>query len=471
MSLHEDHSHPEEQSDGPAHRHYTTILEEAILADAFLLFRSKPERSAERAAILNAVATHVRDMDAHWDTRRVRLWFNNNTHAFPADLPPSGMPGDTPPRFDRIVRLSDLHEHGVGLMQVLTQLLSARDVAELPSPPSDASLRRSTALYVVGGNLPLSHSRHPAFRSFMAELVADTPVPPVPRVRGEILALAREFHDQVVARAGGFHFVHIMADTARVRGRNWLGVCLVTLDRFFPWAVIEIRNQTSEVIARALGSVIEDLGSHGLSTCSVVTDNAQSEVKVVKILSSQYSVFRVPCLSHPANLVIHDFFGILYPDHNVFKELGYMIDALLRPGPGGPFHGCPTLTPTRWFCLWDLFTYVVGRYEDIGRFLAGIVPVSGRVHPFEIFTRYDFRNIVCFLELVGSFIKWSECEDSTLGTAWGLVLHVNSSLLSAAERGVPYAGVFLQCFASRFTETAGVKEMLQAFLMTRRGLE
>jgi hypothetical protein len=155
LSLHEDRSQPEEGSDGPPPRHYRTRLEQVILADASVLFHSHPERSARRAAIPNAVATYLRDMDACWNTRRVRLSFHNNAHAFPADLPPSGMPGDTPLGFDRIVRLSDLREHGAGLVQVLTQLLSARDVAELPSPPSDASLGRSTALHVVGGNLPL----------------------------------------------------------------------------------------------------------------------------------------------------------------------------------------------------------------------------------------------------------------------------------------------------------------------------
>jgi hypothetical protein len=44
----------------------------------------------------------------------------------------------------------------------------------------------------------------------------------------------------VILATGGFHFVRIMADTARVRGRNWLGVCLVTLNRVLPWTVLEI---------------------------------------------------------------------------------------------------------------------------------------------------------------------------------------------------------------------------------------
>jgi hypothetical protein len=89
LFLHGDNPRPEEQPDVPHCRHYTTGLEEAILADAFLLFRSRPERSAECAAILDAVATHLRGTDARRYARRVRLWFNDNAHAFPVDPPPS----------------------------------------------------------------------------------------------------------------------------------------------------------------------------------------------------------------------------------------------------------------------------------------------------------------------------------------------------------------------------------------------
>jgi hypothetical protein len=381
------------------------------------------------------------------------------------------MPGDSPPQFEPIARLSDLRQLEVRLEQVLTRLLSVRNIAELPSSPSDASLKKSTALYIVEGNLPLSHPRHPAFREFLTKLLPDPRFPVVPQIRREILALAEGFQNQVTPATEGFHFVHLMADIARVRGRNWLGVCLVTLNHFMPWGVIEICNQTSKAIAEALGTVIENLGCRGLSTCSVVTDNAQNEISAVKILSSKYSVLRVPCLSHTANLVIHDFFSKLYPGHNVFRDLGYMIDVLLRPGPGGPFHGCPTLTPTRWFSLWEFFTYVVDRYDVIRDFLAHAVPARDRVHPVEIFERYDFRHIVHFLELIGSFIKWSECEDSTLGTTWGLIRHVNDSLVTGIEHGMPHANVFMICFASRFTETADIREMLLAYLMTRNGLE
>jgi hypothetical protein len=125
----------------------------------------------------------------------------------------------------------------------------------------------------------------------------------------------------------------------------------------------------------------------------------------------------------------------------------------------------------RWFCLWDLFTYVTGRYDAIKNFLEETVPARGKVHPIQIFRRYDFRHIVYFLELIGSFIKWSECEDSTLGTAWGLILHVNSFLVAGAEQGMPYAHVCLGCIVSRFTKTADINEMLLAYLMTRNGLE
>jgi hypothetical protein len=458
---------PEEDHSDPPTRRHTTREELAILTVAILRFYSESERSPERAAIQKETVALLQMMDGRWTARHVRLWFSNNRQTYCV----GPCLGDSSPKFDRPVRLSDLRELEAGLEQLLTRLLTDRDMAELPAPPPDASLKRSTALYVVRGNLPLSHPRHPAFRRYLGELLSGPQVPGVSLVRQEILRLACEFRDKVVTAAGGFHFVHIMADTARVRGRNWLGVCLVTLDRFLPWAVLEIPNQTSVAIAEALALVIGNLRDHGLSTCSVVTDNAQSEVKAVKILWSRYSVFRVPCLSHTANLVIGDLFAALYPDWDVFQDLGYVIGVLTRPGPGGPFHGCPTLTPTRWFCLWDFFTYVVRRYDEIGEFLAHTVPVRGKVHPFVVFRRYDFGAILPFLGLVGSFIKWSECEDSTLGTAWALVLQVRDTLLGGAVEGRPHAREFLRCFTSRLTKTADVGGMLLAYLMTRSGLD
>jgi hypothetical protein len=99
------------------------------------------------------------------------------------------------------------------------------------------------------------------------------------------------------------------------------------------------------------------------------------------------------------------------------------------------------------------------------------VPARGTVPAFEIFKRYDFHHIVYFLALIGSFIKWSECEDSTPSTAWGLILHVNSSLVTGVEHGMPHANELLICFTSRFTKTADINGMLLPYLMTRNGLE
>jgi hypothetical protein len=131
------------------------------------------------------------------------------------------------------------------LGQLLTRLLTDRDVAELPTPPPDASLKKSAALYVVGGNLPLSRPRHPAFRRYLGELLSDPQIPGLSLVRQEILRLTCAFRDGVVPATGGFYFVRVMADTARVRGGNWLGVCLVALNPFLSWAALELPDRRS----------------------------------------------------------------------------------------------------------------------------------------------------------------------------------------------------------------------------------
>jgi hypothetical protein len=291
----------------------------------------------------------------------------------------------------------------------------------------------------------------------------------VPHVRQAILELAEAFRAEVSLDNEGFQFVHLMADTAKVRGRHFLGVCLATLKTFYPWRLIHVPDQTGETLARELGALIGELRRRCLTTCGVVTDNANGEIKTVKLLKQEHSVFRVPCLSHTANLVIKDFLGRLYPGRNALKELGALIEVLPR-GFGAAFHGCPTLTVTRWFCLWAFFTYVVDHYDAIKGFLELGLRVQHRDRVLEIFRLYDFRGLLYFFALIGSFIKWTEGRDSTLGTAWGLVLYVHRALAARVSQGVPYAAVFLECFAERFTTTADVSKMLAAYLMTRDGL-
>jgi hypothetical protein len=142
--------------------------------------------------------------------------------------------------------------------------------------------------------------------------------PSVPAIRQAILTLAEDFRARVDAVAEGFEFVQLTAHTARVRRRDWLGVCLVTLRTVLLWTVLEIPNQTAATIARALDVLIGTFRDRGLSTVSAVADNARSEIRAVELLSHWHSVFRFPCLSHKANLVIQDFFAAIYPNRNVF---------------------------------------------------------------------------------------------------------------------------------------------------------
>jgi hypothetical protein len=143
---------PPDPGEGPGDRptrRRTTREELAILKVAILRFYSEAERSAERAAIQEETAARLRVMDGHWTTRHERLWFSNNRQAYCV----GPCLGDSSPKFDRPVRLSDLREPEVSLEQLLTRLLTDRDMAELPAPPPDASLKKSTALYVVRGRV------------------------------------------------------------------------------------------------------------------------------------------------------------------------------------------------------------------------------------------------------------------------------------------------------------------------------
>jgi hypothetical protein len=228
-------------------------------------------------------------------------------------------------------------------------------------------------------------------------------------------------------------------------------------------------------MAAHLGALIDDLAGCGLTVCSVVTDNAKNEIKTVRLVGEKYNVFRVPCLSHTANLVIGDFFDAQYPGHKVFEELRKLMNVLPHIKRDDQFYGCTSVCETRWFSLWDFFHFVVAREVDIREFLKQRCQTQAIIAAREVFERYDFAGILPYLTVMGSFIKWTEGEDSTLGTAWGLIRYVHQMLTARAAQpvlqGINFAPLFLRFFDSRFTTTADVPEMLLAYLMTSDGLQ
>jgi hypothetical protein len=458
---------PEANADaGRPHRYHAADMELRMLVEAAPRYYEVPERSQARTSICQEVMTNLRALGrADWTMRAVRVWFNNNQHSLSVKPSPVLGPEIALLASDRPARRSDIDD----VIAAFNRLVDRLEWERPPPAPSPEFMNTQTASYIVKANLPLTHPRHPAFRQMVAGIQPRAPLPSVGLIRQQILDLAEAFRQDVTHANEGFQFVHLMADTAKVRGKHFLGVCLATLNSYLPYYVIEIPDQTGEAISDYLGKLIRDLNRRGLTTCGVVTDNAKAEIKTVNLLKEEHSVFRVPCLSHTANLVIKDFFTQLYPKHNAITELNALVNVLPH-GKGDDFHGCPTLTVTRWFCLWDLFTYVVSHYELIEEFLQSDPSVTNRDEILAIFKRYDFRGILPFLTLICSFIKWTEGEDSTLSAAWGLILHVHRTLVVWKSQLMSYANLFLDCFAERFTKTADVSGMLMAYLMSSDGL-
>jgi hypothetical protein len=451
-------------------RYYPNGNECAILTKAASEYHAAPERCPKRSEIVFATLELLTALGTFtWDAHQVRVWFNNNHQS--NCPPPHAMDHPSPPRPpDSPVVLRDILELRQHFDDLLTPLTTIADQFETRSQPSPEYMKTRTALLISKGDLPLSLARNPAFHNFVHGIKPDAPVTSVAQAREEILQLAQAFVDHVTPITEQFDFVHLMCDTATVLGRHFLGVCLVTLSSFFPWAVVEIPNQTADTVAGEMANISMDLQERGFTPCVVVTDNASSEINSVELLAESFSLMRVPCLSHTANLIIKGFFALTYPGRNVFHDLRALITALPRD-IASAFYGCPTITETRWFCLWDLFAYILTNYDRIADFLSPKPRDSaGRRAAWEVFVHYDFRGIAPFLELIGRFIKWTEKENSTLGQAWPIILHVYRSLKELADRGLAYADHFLAEFTKRFTTTADVPQMLLAYLMTKHGL-
>ncbi|KAH0789003.1 hypothetical protein GPJ56_007079 [Histomonas meleagridis] len=90
----------EQEPDG--RRYYPNSVEQSILIQNVKRYFSQPERSQERTKIANEVSEELLKYSPHWTHRTVRLWFNNNKHAFTgetAQTPQIQSPNSNPPKY------------------------------------------------------------------------------------------------------------------------------------------------------------------------------------------------------------------------------------------------------------------------------------------------------------------------------------------------------------------------------------
>jgi hypothetical protein len=67
-------------------RYYPSHAEHQILIHSVKQYFSKPERSFDRNRIATDVAAQLASFSSHWTHRTVRLWFNNNRHAYASEI-------------------------------------------------------------------------------------------------------------------------------------------------------------------------------------------------------------------------------------------------------------------------------------------------------------------------------------------------------------------------------------------------
>ena len=81
-------------------RHFPTDAESKVLINHLQIYFSHPQRSIQRAQVVQSVVSILAPNNKHWNHRTVRLWFNNNKKVFyhpKAPVPPEPRKEPLPP--------------------------------------------------------------------------------------------------------------------------------------------------------------------------------------------------------------------------------------------------------------------------------------------------------------------------------------------------------------------------------------
>jgi hypothetical protein len=117
-------------TDSRSARRPTTKFEWTVLPRYIQWFFQFPDRSSERAAIVEAALTALNNPQGQWMAMRVRLWFNNNRHAYPG-----------PPPVPNLV----LHPPAPAAFTQPGRLSHASGPTGNPQPPADRTLQADYA--------------------------------------------------------------------------------------------------------------------------------------------------------------------------------------------------------------------------------------------------------------------------------------------------------------------------------------
>jgi hypothetical protein len=458
----------------PDHRYAPSDPELAILVPAISRFFASGFRSRERIFVIQEAIQSLSPLASHWTSRTVRHWFTNNQTKYisppmvekPADFP---VMRPVPPQFAMLTSRVNILEQQVKAIVARPDPAEGRD-------RSRGYLADRLALFIGQSTVPISIIESQAFRSLISDLSSDSSLPCRATVRSRLIQLANTFRSSLTPETEQSRFVSLMVDGVRAGGQNWLGLCLATAKCFYFWRVIAIENQQAVTIAGKLSQVILQLRDSGFTVCAIVTDNASNEVKGVQLLTSgmftegqPIALFRIPCLSHTANLAIQDFIKACFPRTDFFADMRKIYSALPTKLRTDRFFGAPTLIETRWYCLRDFCTFISRRYHEIDEVLH---PQLGQIpSPAHIALRtYCFDQLAPCLHTLCGFIEWTELENATLSMAWRKIVEAFGLFNSLICEGNELALIFRQSFEHRLSKTACLPQVILSHLVTKEGL-
>jgi hypothetical protein len=295
------------------------------------------------------------------------------------------------------------------------------------------------------------------------------------QVRAEILRQAEEIREHLTPESQGGRFCMLMIDGVTAADRSWVGVCLATLKGISFLRILTVHHQTGVEIATGLLEVVDNLHGKGFRVVAVVTDNASNEIAAIRELNTlaelqakDILVFRIPCLSHTADLALKDALKKLFPGRKVFKDMTALRKALAKP-LRGKTKKIPNACATRWLSLGRLVSHFVrNRVQIEGALRTGMGAGAQQAEAMRIWRLYDFKSLYPVLETLDAFIRWTENEHATMAQAWDQVIGVLQRLRTRIW--CPFNSVLYDCFWSRMTETADLPQLILSYLLTLNGL-
>jgi hypothetical protein len=137
-----------------------------------------------------------------------------------------------------------------------------------------------------------------------------------------------------------------------IGARTWLGVCISTPRGFSLSHCSSIANQTAVTLIQRLREVSGNPMRKGFIVFRILTDNATSEMPVVRDLPKQLGVpvFLVPCLSHTRALALKDFLAQAFPPiarKDFFSLMIELPNLFPYQREDDLFHGIPRPCETR----------------------------------------------------------------------------------------------------------------------------